>query len=135
METTNNVGQTYANALYQSYDVTSYSRLLWQDPTLTGWKCRTSYRWTIQHTPSQGTLRYITPTRLHVHVHVSLSLFGQILLISVKVKGGGQSTLPNDSYAYISIFGCFAVFSNDFSDGSMNVMFQVVCEGGGVSGR
>lgn len=57
IETTNNVGQNYANALYQSYDVTSYSRLLWQDPTLTGWKCRTSYRWTIQHTPSQGILR------------------------------------------------------------------------------
>ncbi|XP_061171608.1 uncharacterized protein LOC133181081 [Saccostrea echinata] len=57
MQTTNNVGQNYANALYQSYDVTSYSRLLWQDPTLTGWKCRTSYRWTIQHTPSRGILR------------------------------------------------------------------------------
>ena len=60
---------------------------------------------------------------------------GKFLLISLNGKGGGQSTLPNDSYAYISIFGCFAVFSNDFSDGSMNVMFQVVCEGGGVSGR
>uniref|UniRef100_K1P9Z2 Thrombospondin-4 n=1 Tax=Magallana gigas TaxID=29159 RepID=K1P9Z2_MAGGI len=59
IETTNNVGQNYANALYQSYDVTSYSRLLWQDPTLTGWNCRTSYRWTIQHTPSQGILRLI----------------------------------------------------------------------------
>lgn len=61
IETTNNVGQNYANALYQSYDVTSYSRLLWQDPTLTGWNCRTSYRWTIQHTPSQGILRSVLP--------------------------------------------------------------------------
>lgn len=65
-----------------------------------------------------------------------VSLFGQISINFLEWKGGGgQSTLPNDSYAYISIFGCFAVFSNDFSDGSMNVMFQVVCEGGGVSGR
>ena len=31
---------------------TAYGTLLWQDPTLTGWECRTSYWWKIEHIPS-----------------------------------------------------------------------------------
>ncbi|KAK3095292.1 hypothetical protein FSP39_012895, partial [Pinctada imbricata] len=49
--------QNYGNALYHSTTSTGYDTLLWQDPALVGWECRTSYRWKIQHIPSLGVLR------------------------------------------------------------------------------
>lgn len=52
-------GSTYADALYHSADTFNISTLLWQDPTLAGWACRTSYRWTVEHSPSIGLIRFV----------------------------------------------------------------------------
>lgn len=50
---------TYAEALYHSYDVNSYTKLLWQDPNMIGWECRKSYRWFIYQSPSIGLMRIV----------------------------------------------------------------------------
>ncbi|CAG2242900.1 THBS2S [Mytilus edulis] len=57
VDSTHLPGNNTANALYHSNSVTDYTTLIWQDPSLAGWECRTSYRWFIEHKPSLGLLR------------------------------------------------------------------------------
>ncbi|XP_052065558.1 uncharacterized protein LOC127705275 [Mytilus californianus] len=57
IDSTHLPGNNTANALYHSNSVTDYTTLIWQDPSLAGWECRTSYRWFIEHKPSLGLLR------------------------------------------------------------------------------
>ena len=52
-------GNNSAEALYHSNTVTSYTQMIWQDPNLAGWECRTSYRWFIEHRPSIGLIRFV----------------------------------------------------------------------------
>ncbi|KAJ8299288.1 hypothetical protein KUTeg_023348 [Tegillarca granosa] len=74
---TNNLPSTtaYADSLFYSNDVTSYTTLLWQDPNLKGWECRVSYRWSLYHSPSIGFIRVV-------------------------VKGENESLIADSNYLY-----------------------------------
>lgn len=46
-----------AEALFHSDDTSSEVTLLWHDPDLVGWECKTAYRWEVQHRPDIGVIK------------------------------------------------------------------------------
>ncbi|KAJ8298967.1 hypothetical protein KUTeg_023027 [Tegillarca granosa] len=81
---------TYAKSLFYSNDVTSYTKLLWQDPNLKGWECRVSYRWFLYHSPSIGFINILK------HAGIFLNNYN----FRVVVKGENESLIADSNYLY-----------------------------------
>ncbi|KAL5007409.1 hypothetical protein ScPMuIL_016215 [Solemya velum] len=57
---------TLSNAIWHSADTADQVTLLWHEPSMTGWKHFTAYRWHLSHQPSTGRMRLLVYNGLNL---------------------------------------------------------------------